>query len=252
MNIRLMALFMKQAAPCRTKVDAMAKEKTVILVVVEGSTDETALALLFSQVFDSSHVVFDITSGDITAKQYLTDEKMRDRVRSRVIEYVKHKPYAWNDLERIVLVTDLDGTFIEDDQVVFHDAGLEYDLDVIRTNKVREITERNHRKARSIEQLVATPYLTYRKARVPFSIYFMSRNLEHALHNVIETVDLNEKERLARLFQRQFSGDTRGFIRFMNSAELAVPGDYVQTWEYVRKGTRSLERGSNLHLLLNE
>ena len=230
----------------------MTRAKTVILIVVEGSTDETALALLLTQVFDSSYVVFDITSGDITAKQCLTNEAMRERVRSHIIEHVKHKPYSWNDLERIALITDLDGTFIEDGQVIFHDAELEYDLDAIRTNKVKEITKRNHRKAKSIEQLISTPYLTYKKARVPFSIYFMSRNLEHALHNVIETINPDEKERLARLFQRQFSGNTQGFIDFMNSAELAAPGNYTQTWEYVRKGTRSLERGSNLHLLLNE
>lgn len=41
----------------------------------------------------------------------------------------------------------------------------------------------------------------------------------------------------------------RGFKRFL-AEEISVAGDYAETWNYVAEGTYSLERCSNLHLVL--
>jgi hypothetical protein len=43
------------------------------------------------------------------------------RVRKEVIDYLGGADYAWEDLDRIVLLLDTDGSFIPDDLVVEND-----------------------------------------------------------------------------------------------------------------------------------
>lgn len=228
----------------------MAKTKRVLLFVVEGSTDETALALILERCFSESRIAFDIMSGDITTKALPERETIVTHLRKKVIAYVENKPYRWTDIEKIILITDLDGAFIPAENVLQHEGELHYELDAIKTNNVDGIRKRNERKAKALQKLIATPCITYKKCRVPFFTYFMSRNLEHALHGVEAELDVKEKEELARQFQLQYALDITGFISFMNSEKVAVQGTYQETWDYVQAGTSSLHRGSNLHLFL--
>ncbi len=91
--------------------------------------------------------------------------------------------------------------------------------------------------------------ITYQKRSVPYAIYYLSRNMEHALHDIAEELSVDEKERKAREFQRRYKDDIAGFIAFLKSPSVASDGSYRDTWDYIRQGTNSLARGSNLHLV---
>lgn len=86
----------------------------------------------------------------------------------------------------------------------------------------------------------------------PARCIFVSCNLEYVLHDVIESVASKEKEPLARLFRKRYAEDLEGFVRFMQSDEVAVAGDYRESWDAVREGALSLQRGSNLRVLLEQ
>ena len=228
----------------------MAKEKQVLLFIVEGSTDETAFGLLFERLFANSAVVFDIVGGDLTTDVPLKGDP-REKVRGRVLAQIERKDYGWKDIKRIVQITDLDGAFVPDEAVKgSSDGHLRYTEDLILAPCPNDIIERNHVKKNALRKLASIGCLTYRKHAVPFSVYYLSRNMEHALHGLIEDVDVEEKERLARAFQRRYKDDLKGFLRLLGGREIAVPGTYEETWKHAEVGENSLKRGSNLHLAL--
>ena len=84
---------------------------------------------------------------------------------------------------------------------------------------------------------------------MPIRTFFLSRNLEHALSNEPGKCSNDEKELLAHKFAREYADDIEGFKRFL-AEEIGVAGDYSETWNYVAEGAHSLERCSNLHLVL--
>ena len=174
-------------------------------------------------------------------------------MRERVLGQIERKDYRWNDLKRIVQIVDLDGAFVPDSLVEKSDTErLRYTEDRIMASSADNIRERNRAKKNALRKLSHLGNLTFRRHSVPFSVYYLSRNMEHALHGRIDEVEVGEKERLARDFQRRFRNDLPGFVGFMNGSDVAVPGTYEETWKYVEEGCNSLKRGSNLHLVLGD
>lgn len=223
-------------------------EKRVKLFMVEGPSDETAFGLLFERLFADDRVLFDVAHGDVTAKPGA--KSARNAVRDQLIGHIEHEYYGWKDLMEIVHIVDSDGVFIGDDKVVAAEGDcLEYGLGCIKAPRVESILRRNHAKAAALSQLRCVTGITYQRVTVPYRVYYVSRNLEHALHGVVEDVSDREKERLARAFQRRYRDDLEGFAAFMRD-EIGIAGDYAETWEHLRQGENSLARGSNLHLAL--
>lgn len=234
--------------------EQLLQTKKVMLFVVEGPSDETALALLMTRAFSASTVMFDVVHTDVTTKALrepeLENKCCRDILRDQIVEELKRRPYEWDDLGRIVLLTDTDGAFISYEMVHQTDAeGTTYELECIKTNKKNGIQRRNSIKSASVKSLLSKGHLTKDGIKVDFSAYFMSRNLEHALHGIADECSDSDKEKLARQFQSRYKNDIAGFIEFLKSEDVAVDGSYSETWSYIREGTHSLERATNLGLL---
>ncbi|OZG68558.1 hypothetical protein [Bifidobacterium eulemuris] len=226
--------------------------KKVVLLIVEGPTEETALGSVFQRLFSDSLVKFDVVHGDMTVSQ--TSKEPRDRVRELILgELKRDRGYQWKDIAQIVQICDTDGAFIPDDLVLAGEAdAIEYREDRILTSKTESIRLRNRRKRESLRKLSDISCLTYQKHEVPYRIYYFSRNMEHALHNRSDSLSNSEKSKLAQSFRRRFSNDLPQFKAFMRSPEVAVPGDYQTTWSVLQEGVSSLRRGSNLHLAIPE
>ncbi len=231
----------------------MAKEKKVLLFVVEGPTEETALAAIMESVFSSNRIFFDVVHGDVTVQKGAS-KKPRERVRDLVLaEIGRNKGYGWNDLERIIQICDTDGAFVPEDRVLLSSGvAVEYGEDAILAPNLEWIRARNREKAESMRQLSRVRALTYRGRSVPYWLYYFSRNMEHALHGRGEMLSNGTKIELANEFRCRFDGDPDGFRRFVGSPDVLVPGDYGQTWEYLEDGVHSLKRGSNIALAVND
>lgn len=75
-----------------------------------------------------------------------------------------------------------------------------------------------------------TDYMKYKKLlktikSIPYTGYFMSSNLDHALYN-IQNLDAGLKGEYA----------------------VGVPDTFPDSWKYIKHGLHSLERHSNLHI----
>ena len=178
---------------------------------------------------------------------------VRDTVRQFVLDRIESRhAYDWGDIDRIVHIVDLDGAFVPDDCIRQGTGrGFVYGEDYIATRKPESVAARNREKAASLRDLVECRELTYKRRRVPYGVYFLSRNLEHALYGLTRDCTNREKRLLSTAFDRKIGQHPQAFARLLRSDAVRVPGDDLDaTWEYVQQGTRSLECGSNLFLVL--
>ena len=64
--------------------------------------------------------------------------------------------------------------------------------------------------------------------------------------------DLSDEQKMdyADSFADRYGEDPIGFVAFMSKSAFAVSGSYRETWLFIKEGTNSLHRWSNLHLAL--
>ena len=106
------------------------------------------------------------------------------------------------------------------------------------------IKERNARKRANLDRLSSLAAVW---GSVPYSVHYMSCNLDHVLHGEANADDAAKRANAYR-FATKYRDDLDGFVRFIADPAVAVPGDYGETWDYIRQGLNSLQRHSNLHL----
>lgn len=81
------------------------RAKSVVLFIVEGTTEETALGGIFAKLLQNDRVKLDVVHGDITTKANSVDP--HEIVRKFVInELQRDRGYKWTDISRIVQICD--------------------------------------------------------------------------------------------------------------------------------------------------
>ncbi|MDN0069533.1 hypothetical protein [Collinsella ihumii] len=241
----------------------MAGRKKVILFLVEGESEQDALVAPFRHYFkERTRVEGEAFRCDVTtvsmfprsARTFTVRANVKETVRGFVLDRIEQRhTYTWEDLALIVHIVDTDGGFISDDRVLANEGlnGIAYHPDHIEHPRPSGIVERNHVKAKALRALAFAGELVYRKHVVPYRVFFMSRNLEHALFGIDADVDDGMKERLSRAFAEACKENPRMLEEWLCDPEVCVPGDYKETRDYIQKGVHSLERGTNLGLLLD-
>lgn len=221
----------------------MAKRK-VILVIVEGSSDDTALHILFDKYFDKNTVYVDIIHGDITT-QTKERENIINKVVAEVRAYMANNSFIKTDFQEIIHIMDTDGAFIPDANVI-EDATAEnplYSPTEIRTVRKRDIEKRNKVKSFNMNRLSSCKEMW----GIKYSAYYMSCNLDHVLYNKLNLTD-DEKSDNAFQFAKKYRNDIQSFVKFITQSDFAVVDGHNSSWKYIMKDLHSLERHSNLGL----
>lgn len=221
----------------------MAKAKKVVLFIVEGFTDKTALGAILTNLLENESVRFAITEGDITTRADVSESNVVSCLNGFIKRELERNAFRYSDLKEIVHLIDTDGAFIPDSAVRENREAkhVEYsEKEVLAPNRDRLI-QRNRRKLRLVRLLRGKREIR----KKPYRMFYFSRNLEHALHNEIRTLTSAEKMRLAESLEASFIDSPSDFIGFMHSKEFLAPGDYGKSWEFIEEGSRSLERWSN-------
>jgi len=227
----------------------MTKTKKVILLIVEGPTDADSLNPILKKLFEDSMVRFHIVHGDITIKDDINSKNAITKVNECIKQEMQRYRYKAGDILRIIHIIDTDGAFSPNESVVYENVKhVIYTDELIKTSNVEGIIRRNKTKKAVVLRLIST-----RKIQtIPYEAYYMSRNLEHVLHDNPETLTDDEKRYYADAFADKYENDLEGFKAFICNSDFAVEGDYKETWEYIFRGSNSLKRNSNIHLMLKE
>lgn len=87
--------------------------KKIILLLVEGPTDEDALALIYSRLVREHDLEFDVLHTDITAGEDMTAKYIEERIGREIVDYLRKNPFIKKgDILKVVQIIDTDGAFI--------------------------------------------------------------------------------------------------------------------------------------------
>ena len=226
----------------------MARKK-VVLVIVEGPSDDTALGIVLNQIFDKDSVYVHIMHGDITTRKGVHSDNIVAKIGDEVRAYAKSKHYSVKDFKQIIHIVDTDGAYIPDEKIIFipESNKLSYESDGIHTLYQQEIIERNKQKTGNLYRLRGTGQIW----NVPYRVYYMSCNLDHVLYNKRNSSD-EEKEADAYAFAKKYKNDIEGFVSFICDSNFSVNGDYKESWTHIETEMNSIERYTNLGICIME
>ncbi len=71
----------------------------------------------------------------------------------------------------------------------------------------------------------------------------LSKRLSEMRENVLQLSDD---------FAEKYEGRAEEFVVFISDAEIAVPGTYQKTWDFLEKDKNSFNRHSNMHLIFEK
>ena len=182
--------------------------KKIVFVIVEGPSDEEALGVLLNRIYDSKAVYVQVMHCDITTELDVNTGNVVAKIGDVVKKYAG-RTFKSGDFSRIIHITDTDGAFIPDDAVVEDAAAVKplYSATEIRTQRKSGIENRNLRKRECLNRLSSASRIW----GVPYQIYYMSCNLDHALYGKLNSTDY-EKEADAFAFAKKYRDDIPSFM----------------------------------------
>lgn len=223
--------------------------KKIVLIIVEGPSDETALGIALRQFFDQEKVMVCVIHGDITTRTGVNSQNIVDRVFDEVRKFIRQNYLSLSDLSQLIHIVDTDAAFLDGKYI--YDAvdcdSVRYSDDGIYTRFREKIISRNHQKSENLFRLRKRNEIR----KIPYKVYYMSCNLEHVLYDQRECSD-EEKEAYAHQFEKQYKGAKDAFAELMCCSDFSVTGGYSESWEYIESGLHSIERHSNLGICLEE
>lgn len=223
------------------------KRRKVVLVIVEGPSDQTALELSFSAFFDSNDVMIRVVHGDITADIALNPSNIASSLGNLLKSWASKYGLKSSDFLRVIHITDTDGVYIPDENVIeddYHNGRPIYNEMNIVVSPKSKIKERNSRKRHNLDRLSSIPVIW---GKIPYSIYYMSCNLDHVLYGVQNSDDATKRKN-AYNFAKKYHNKLDEFVKYISNPDIGVEGDYKMSWEYIRQGVNSLQRHTNLGL----
>ena len=223
--------------------------KKVILVIVEGASDETALGVALSQVFGRDSVYVHIMHGDITTRAGVTPQNIIAKIGNEVRIYAKSNHFTAKDFKQIIHFVDTDAVYIPMERVVEDGQceELSYQNDGIHTKDTGKVISRNEQKGQNFYRLRSCGNIW----NIPYRVYYMSCNLDHVLYDKRNSTD-EEKEQDAYIFARKYKNKVKEFLDYMCNSSFSVKGEFKKSWEFIEEGMHSIERYTNLPVCLEE
>lgn len=220
--------------------------KQVILFIVEGMSDMRSLELILTRYFSNSHVKVEVTHGDIISDINTNASNISAKIGKIVKACIAQNRFKQKDFLKVVHLIDMDGAYIDDGCIVQDDRYEKpfYTTRNIFVKNIEKIVDRNERKRNNINKISSMPKVL---KDIPYEAYYMSSNLDHALHNRINISD-EEKEKCAYEFEDRFANDLPGFIEFMNNPSYCINTTMKESWQFIKVDRHSLERYTNFGL----
>jgi hypothetical protein len=239
--------------------------RRVVVMIVEGVTDKIALRGNLNHLVKDKTIEFEPTSGDITSDKSLIgqvnlDDYIADCVRGLIS---KNNDFTLSDVVEVVQLIDSDGLYIPSDSIIqkrLPDGVAEdeenrrpvYGEKTIAALDVTKERETLENKRFAVRDLLEKKTIDFGRGIIkPYSIFYNSCNLEHAIFDKQNTPN-REKRQLANDFADKHYGNDKKFITLFDSLNRSRSWDVSISWNFLKEGFNSLERGSNLIIYLRK
>lgn len=228
------------------QVKTVARKK-IVFIIVEGPSDDEALEVLLSKIYDKNRVYVHITHGDITTSKGVNSTNILAKLGNMIKAYATANHFQKTVFREIVHIVDMDGAYVPDSAIV-EDSSIQrpvYGLTEIRTNNVSGLIARNKTKSKCLDRISTTKSIW----EIPYQVYYMSSNLDHVLYNEQNSTD-EQKEKNALSFALKYKEDINGFIDFVENSSFSMMNGYIESWDFIKEGLHSLERHTNFGICL--
>lgn len=229
-------------------------ESKIILFIVEGMSDEVALAPALEQIITSNTVKFKVMRSDITCDFSSTVSNIERRIKKLGVKKFldENAQFTENDICAVIHIVDLDGAFAPD-SIVIEDNTIDkaqyHDGSIVCKDRNLFLQTKNNKELILLHLCTLKEIAIPHGIKVPYSIYYMSCNLDHVLHNKRNST-VEEKKNNSLDFSDKYD-DPLLFEKFFNEENIKINGTYEETWKYVQQGLNSLLRGSNFWICIN-
>ena len=221
----------------------------LVLFITEGKSEENALYSLMKSFFRPNPVIFHIYHGDMLIKRYRKGPL--SEIESIVRFECERYGLSQSDILRVIHIADTDGLFIPDTAVRmdYRARHADYRENAIYTCNPESIKERNKRRRGNVMILIQSQRLS---GGIPYSIFYLSRNIEHALYGIDRHVNDSRKTDLAYDFADRFGSDWKSFMNYIETEGITIGNTYEDSWKLIQNNTESLKRHTNLLYVFND
>lgn len=241
----------------------MNKTSGIILFLLEGGSEVKALMNQFEKLYDRMKNKAEIyhslmkdsqqNGGDITSKYGISPKNIKKLIDKLFIEpFLDNNGFRPKDINEIIHIVDIDGVFIPD-KAIIKDLNVKktvYKTNNILTKNVDLIIERNEQKRENLNILCAPNEIKIQNRIIKYSIYYFCSNLDHFLYKNAN-LTASSKLQMAQKFFNAYN-DTEKFISFFQSDLDNSEQNYKESWEWLKEGLNSLQRHTNLNLLIDK
>lgn len=211
---------------------------TVILFIVEGPSDETALIIpLYEKIIKKKlRTSVKVMHGDILTKfiknttlYEITSSNIKKELITIVSDFISRENLLKSkDLLKIFYITDTDRCFLE--------------------------TESHHiNKQNCLNTLFNTDFISLGKGsalkNIPFDVIFLNENLEHLLTLESRCFSDEEKERIANSFSEECEKDFQKYIDTFKNDQVKFWNSYRESYNQIKENK---EVSSNMNNFLDE
>lgn len=219
----------------------MSKVRKTVFFIVEGSSEQVALAAPLSTCFADSDVRFHVVHGDVTSDWHSTPTNIITRLHEMVRNEMAIYHLKKGDVLAVFHLVDTDGVYVSDEVVQYGEvSSASYLDDAILTRNPAALRNRNSQKRGILARLIRCHEI----GGMPYRVYFMSCNLDHVIGGE-RNASLRQKESFAESFAFMYADDKEAFISFLKAAHPPVIS-YKDSWEFIGTDLNSLARYSNL------
>lgn len=228
------------------------RNKKIILFIVEGLSDESALAPIISKLLTKNNKVrFHVMHFDLSSTTDISyqSDNMKIRIKKAIDQFIKkNSPIKKSDILKVVFITDTDGCFVDEEFIKYDEnaKGFVYKEDGIYANKIENVIKRNQLKANNLNAICSIDKVYN---NIDFEAYYFSTNLEHVLHNE-QNADDDFKEEMSFNFADRFidNHEEEKFIEFISDPLIAPQTEYSTSWKFIKESNNSLKRYTNFNV----
>ena len=220
--------------------------KRVILIISEGPTEKISLENILKKIYQDKRVKFQYIYGDITTKNGVSVNNIEAKIQEAIKAFIKRdKGFNKSDILKIIHLVDTDGCYIPDNKIIedVSQSHFIYADENIIVNSRANCKSRNHGKAKILDYLITLKKIW----NIDYNFYYMSTNLDHVLHNDPNILDSKKIEQ-ASAFKEKYAGKEQNFIQDLKKEKLIYEGSFEESWDYIKQGTNSLKRKTNINL----
>ncbi len=229
-------------------------KKKVVLLIVEGESDEVLLIDSLRETFKEHEIRFEPQRGDILYDIRKKDKSIKEIIGEAVKSILIKRKYKPSDILSIIHILDTDGCLIPEDNILVEKAQKE--LTLYQTESINVLTEeqknniklrnetrsRNIRTMNSVSSIISKKYL--------YQTYYFSRNLEHVIFNDQNPCSQTKTDNVEK-FLEELTIPLESFLSqyMFDLTETNYEAKYQESWSNISRETNSLKRYTNVPLI---